>query len=118
MNSQNIFEIFNHFVTSRDPMQLLAMADEVEVFGSETFGDGKTYIGERAPEKFRETISVAKVSKPEIKLDVKHAVVNGEHGLFFLEIAQGRKTVTSALDVVLRDGKLKCFHESKTKTAV
>lgn len=86
MDSQNLFEIFNHFVTSRDPVQLLSMADDVEVFGSSTFGDGKTYIGNRAPAKFRETISVAKVTKPTIKIDVKHAEVNGEHGLFFLEI--------------------------------
>lgn len=116
MNSQSLFEIFNHFVTSRDPLPLLAMADDVEVFGSSTFGDGKTYIGDRAPAKFRETISVAKVSKPEIKLDVKHAEVNGDHGLFFLEIAKGRKKVSSALDVVIRDGKLKCFHETTIKT--
>lgn len=116
MNSQYLFEVFNHFVTSRDPAQLLAMADDVEVFGSSTFGDGKTYIGDRAPAKFRESISVAKVAKPTIKLDVRHAEVNGEHGLFFLEIEKGRKKLTSALDVVMRDGKLKCFHESRIRT--
>lgn len=115
MNSQNLFEIFNHFITSRDPIQLLAMADDVEVFGSSTFGDGKTYIGDKAPAKFRETISVAKVSKPAIKLDVTHAEINGEHGLFFLEIERGRKKLTSALDVVIRDGKLKCFHEKSIR---
>jgi len=42
MNSQSLFEIFNHFVSSRDPAQLLSMADDVEIFGSSTFGDGKT----------------------------------------------------------------------------
>ena len=115
MNSRNLFEIFNHFVTSRDPSQLLSMADDVEVFGSSTFGDGKTYIGDRAPDKFRETISVAKVSKPLIKLDVTHAEMNGEHGLFFLEIEKGRKKLTSSLDVVIRDGKLKCFHEKSIR---
>ncbi len=115
MNSQSLFEIFNHFVSSRDPAQLLSMADDVEIFGSSTFGDGKTYIGNKAPAKFRETISVAKVSKPDIKLNVKHAVTNGDHGLFFLVIEKGRKKTTSALDLVVSNGKLKCFHEVRTK---
>ena len=116
MNTQNIFEIFNHFITSRDPNQLLALADDIEVFGSTTFGDGKTYFGENAPAKFRETISVARVSKPQITLDVKHAVVNDEHALFFMDILKGKKRTGSALDVVIRNGKLKCFHEVRTKT--
>lgn len=116
MNTQTIFEIFNHFVKSRDPSQLLALADDVEVFGSTTFGDGRTYIGETAPAKFRETISIAKVAKPEISLDIKHAVVNDEHALFFMNISRGKKRTGSALDVVIKNGKLKCFHEVKTKT--
>ena len=97
MNTQTIFDIFNHFVTSRDPNQLLSLADDVEVFGSSTFGDGKTYIGEKAPAKFRESISVAKVSKPEISLEVKHAVVNDEHALFFMDIMKGKKKTAYGL---------------------
>lgn len=114
MNTQTIFDIFNHFITSRDPNQIMALADNVEVFGSTTFGDGKTYIGEKAPGKFRETISVAKVSKPKISLVVKHAVVNDNHALFFMDIIKGKKRSGSALDVVVENGKLKCFHEVKT----
>lgn len=116
MNTQTLFEIFNHFITSRDPNQLLALADDVEVFGSTTFGDGKTYIGDRAPAMFRESISVAKATKPEISLDVKHAVVDDEHALFFMDIIKGRKKTGSALDVVVKNGKLKCFHEVRTKS--
>lgn len=115
MNSQYLFEIFNHFVKSRDPLQLLALADDVEIFGSSTFGDGKTYIGEKAPSKFRETISITKRHKPGLKLGVKHAVVNGDHGLFFLEIESGRKKTTSSLDVIVSKGKLTCFRETKVK---
>ncbi|NNE58706.1 MAG: hypothetical protein HKN36_11415 [Hellea sp.] len=116
MNSQNIFEIFNHFLETRDPSQLMELANDVEVFGSATFGDGRVYIGEKAPEKFRETISLTRVSKPNISVQIKHALVEGNHGIFFLNILKGRKTLGSALDVVISDGKLKCFHEVKSKS--
>jgi len=115
MNSNSIFEIFNHFVETRDPSQMLSLADNVEIFSSSTFGDGRTYIGEQAPAKFRDTISIAKVRRPKIYIDVKHAVISEEYSKFFLEISKGKKSSGSTLDIIVKQGKLTCFHEASAK---
>ena len=94
---------------------LLDIADDIEVFGSTSFGDGRTYIGASAPEKFRESISVTRVAKRDYKIDVKHAVTSEDHSLFFIKVSKGKKQSGSALDVVMKDGKLKCFHEAAVK---
>ena len=115
MNTQNVFEIFNHFLEIRDPDQILSIADDIEVFGSATFSDGRSYIGEAAPERFRESIALLKNSKASVSLKVKHVIMSEEHAIFFLNVSKGRKATGSVLDIVIKDGKLKCFHEAGAK---
>ena len=115
MNSQKIFEMFNHFLKTGDETELLPMADNVEVFGSATFSDGRTHIGKTAPERFRETIALVKASKTIISMKVKHVILSDHHSIFFLDISKGQTATGSVLDVVFKDGKLKCFHEAAAK---
>lgn len=115
MNSQNIFETFNHFLETGDETELLQMADNIEVFGSETFSDGRTYIGEYAPDRFRQTVATLKNSKSKVGLKIKHAILNDDHAIFFLNVLRGRKATGSVLDVVTSEGSLKCFHEVSAK---
>jgi len=115
MKSQNVFEIFNHFLETKDAVQLLTLSDNLEVFGSATFSDGRTYIGQSAPEKFREFVTLTQRTKQKMNAQVKHALTDDDRGVFFLNISKGKKTSGSALQVVIADGQLKCFHETGTK---
>lgn len=115
MHTQNVFEIFNHFLESRDATQVLGLADNVEVFGSTTFGDGRTYIGSTAPEKMRETLGVLQHAKTKVSIKVKHAFIEDNNAIFFLNIVKGKKTTGSILTVVVGDEKLRCFQETAAK---
>ena len=115
MNSQDVFEIFNHFLKTKDSDQILSIANDVEVFGSTSFADGRSYIGESAPERFRETIAVLTNAKTSASLKVKHVILNDDNSVFFLNVSKGRKVSGSVLNIALKDGQLKCFHEAAAK---
>ncbi len=116
MHTQNVFEIFNHFLESKDATQILGLADNVEVFGSTTFGDGKTHIGSTAPDKMRETIGILQHSKSKISIEVKQAFIEDNIATFFLNVLKGKKKSSSVLNIVVSNEKLRCFQETTTKT--
>ncbi len=115
MQATEVFEAFNHFLSTRDAGQLLSYADDVEVFGSSTFGEGRTYIGQVAPAKFRETISIMRLVKQPMTMEFVHAIIGDNSATFFLNVTKGRKVSSSSLNIVITDGKLRSFHETVTK---
>ena len=115
MQSTEVFEAFNHFLSTRDAGQLLSFADDVEVFGSSTFDEGRTYIGQVAPAKFRETISIMRLAKQPMSAEFVHAIIGDNSATFFVNVTKGRKVTGSAINIVIANGKLKSFYESSTK---
>ncbi|MGB3625448.1 MAG: hypothetical protein WA989_06465 [Henriciella sp.] len=113
LKPEQYFEVFNHFLVTGDPIQISSYADNVEVFGSASLGDGRVYFGRKAPEKFRQVISaVAEEAKPA-KVRLRHAHIVNSHASFFLDITRGGKKHTSVLSVSTRNGVLTEFHEAK-----
>ena len=115
MSAKNFFEVFNHFLASQDPNQILGYSNDLEVFGSATLADGRVYVGNKAPRKFRDMIEALKTNKPSVTVKVRHAVIEQNNGVFVLDMKSGGKTTTSTLNVLMSGQKLKCFHEANHK---
>ncbi len=114
MNTKAIFEAFNHFLATGDSGEILSVSDNLEVFTSATFSDGQTRIGSEAPEKFREMIFQITRSHKPVSVKLEHATIQDDNAIFFMNVNQGRKTTGSALNLLISDGQLKCFHETKS----
>ena len=112
MKSKDVFELFNHFFATGDTTQILPMSDSLEVFSSATFSDGQTKIGSDAPQRFRDMILEITRSNKQVNLDLEYATIEDNSALIFMNVSKGRKTSGSALNILISDGQLKCFHEA------
>ena len=113
MKVQSVFEIFHHFLRTGDATQMLSLSDSVEIFGSKSFGDGKTYLGEQAPERLRTFISRASKKWIERDLTIRHADSQGGYGIYVCEVGKGIAKQQILLVLGAKAGKLTTFHESK-----
>lgn len=103
MTTSAIYEILNDFLAFKDPTQILNLATHLEVFSSPTFGDGKIYTGQHAPEAFREAIKRhADAKKSTIKLGKTDRVGNDSAAVFVSEVKGKRGTQSSSLTIILR----------------
>ena len=113
LRPEQYFEVFNHFLATGDPAQISGYADNVEVFGSASLGDGRVYFGRKAPEKFRHLISTVAGEAGSAKVRLRHAHIVNDHASFFLDITKGGRKQSSVLSVSTRNGVLTEFHEAK-----
>lgn len=112
MTPSNFYEIFNHFVSSKDVTQMLGLSDKVEVFSSKTFGTGELTHGEVAPNKFRNAVtSYAKSKKkPTMKMIAMSSTPSGS--IYCVEFNNKRSKHTSAISVIFRQNNLVGFVEN------
>ena len=110
MQSRDYFELFNHFLTTGDAEQMLQAAETVEIFGSAGLAGGKIYVGENAPDRFREFI---KKSKGGSRIDLRHTDVGSSYGAFVYDLSSGFSKQARMLVIGTREGKLSTFCESK-----
>lgn len=89
---------------------MLQSAESVEIFGSVSIADGKVYVGENAPEKFREFI---RKSKGGGRINLRHADVGTSYGAFVYEISSSFSKQSRMLVIGTRDGRLSTFCETK-----
>ncbi|RIJ17147.1 hypothetical protein D1227_07295 [Henriciella mobilis] len=112
MAAQKCFEIFHHYLKTGDATQMLSLADSVEIFGSSSIGDGKTYIGHRAPDKFRECLNGAGQRRIAQDINICHADIESNRGTYVFEIGRGRSRKRHILVLGTKSGKLTTFHEA------
>ena len=115
MKSKQFFEIFNHFLATREVEQMLALTDCVEVFGSASLGDGRTYVGSQAPMKMREAIQLAASANKGYRVSIRHADIDDNHANIILELHEGMRRRKSLLSLAVKNGALTTFHESAVK---
>ncbi len=113
MTTSNVYEIFNDFLAFRDPTQIMGLATHLELFASASLSDGKVYIGENAPEAFRETMRRhANAKKSSIKLGSITAKVGNDVTAIFISEVKGKKdSQSSAFTISMRGDDLVGFME-------
>ena len=111
--TSNVYEIFNDFLAFRDPTQIMGLATNLELFASASLSDGKVYIGENAPEAFREAMRRhADAKKSSVKLGaIKSKVGNDITAIFISEIKGKKDSKSSAFTISMRSEQLIGFME-------
>lgn len=113
MTTSNAYEILNDFLAFKDPTQILNLATHLEIFSSPTFGDGKVYTGEQAPEAFREAIKRHKdAKKSTIKLGKTERIGNDSAAIFVSEVKGKRSAQMSTFTIILRGDEMIGFMET------
>jgi len=91
----------------------MGLATHLELFASASLSDGKVYIGENAPEAFRETMRRhANAKKSSIKLGSITAKVGNDVTAIFISEVKGKKdSQSSAFTISMRGDDLVGFME-------
>lgn len=97
MNTTELFEIFNHCATEKDPAQILEISNDLEIFSSDSFSDGKIYYGEDAPEAFRNAFKDLCAQAEKFSLRVKHRTGSAKSAAYVTDQRNGGKLSTSIL---------------------
>ncbi len=98
MNTTKLFEVFNHCATQKDPDQILALADSLQIFSSNVFGDGKIYYGEDAPGAFRASFRDFCQNPSDFDMRVKHRAGGNKNVVYVTDLRHKGKLSTSALN--------------------
>ena len=114
MNTSDLFEIFNHCASQTDPAQILGLADNLEVFCSDSFSDGKIYYGEDAPEAFRSAFKELCESAGIFTLRVKHKTGGANSAVFVTDLRNGGALSTSVLHFGLDKKKWATFIQTSS----
>lgn len=111
MKSSELFEIFNHFIQTKDGTQIIGLGDQMEVFSSKTLDTGKLTHGETAPEQFRKAIKRYEKSKKKINVNLISLIEIDSGGLMVLDVTAGRASSKSTISFATRDDNLIAFVE-------
>ncbi len=106
MKPSEFFSILNHFATSKDGTQLLSLSNNLEVFSSKLFGDGKLVVGKDAPTAFREAIQAYSKSKKTVKFDVISLSETASGAIIGVNVVNGRTKSVEAFSVLLKNKQL------------
>ena len=114
MNTSDLFEIFNHCASQKDPAQILALANDIQVFCSDSFSDGKIYYGEDAPEAFRSSFRELCDSAGVFTLRVKHKSGGANSAVYVTDLRNGGALSTSVLHFGLDKKKWVTFIQTSS----
>lgn len=114
MNASDLFEIFNHCASQKDPAQVLALADNIEVFCSDSISDGKVYYGEDAPEAFRSAFKALCDNAGVFTLRVKHKTGGANSSVFVTDLRNGGALSTSVLQFGIEKKKWTTFIQTSS----
>ena len=98
MNTTQLFEVFNHCATQKDPDQILALADSLQVLCSSILSDGKIYYGEDAPGAFRSAFQNFCKDPGEFNIRVKHRAGGNKNAIYVTDLRHQGRLATSALN--------------------
>lgn len=114
MNTSDLFEVFNHCASQKDPAQVLGLADHIEVFCSDSFSDGKIYYGEDAPKAFREAFKELCESAGVFTMRVKHKTGTDAAATFVTDLRIGGALSTSVLQFGIEKKKWVTFVQTSS----
>ncbi len=97
MDTTELFEIFNHCASEKDPAQILELCNHLEIFCSDSFSDGKIYYGEDAPEAFRSSFKDLCGQPGVFSMRVKHKTGTAKSSAYIADLRNGGSLTTSVL---------------------
>ena len=98
MNTTQLFEVFNHCASQKDPDQILALANHLQIFSSNVFGDGKIHYGEDAPGAFRSSFRDFCKNPGAFSMRVKHRAGGNKNVVYVTDMRHNGELKTSALN--------------------
>ncbi|NNE58938.1 MAG: hypothetical protein HKN36_12595 [Hellea sp.] len=114
MNTTEIFEIFNHCASQKDPAQMLELSNDLELFTSDSFSDGKIYYGEDAPEAFRNSFRELCESPGVFTMRVKHKTGGTSAATYVCDLRNGGALSTSLIQFTIVKKKLAAFIQTSS----
>ncbi|MGB6231522.1 MAG: hypothetical protein WBF53_15510 [Litorimonas sp.] len=112
MTADQILEIFNHGMTTKDTNELMGVATSLECFRSPTLSTPKIVTGEKAPEAFRKAISSMAKSRDSVAIEVDQKIGDDRNAVYLLNVKSGRNKSKRALTIGLRGSSLISFVET------
>ncbi len=114
MNTSDLFEIFNHCASQKDPAQVLDLSSDIQIFCSDSFSDGKIYYGEDAPEAFRAAFKELCESAGVFTMRVKHKTGSATSAAFVTDLRSGGALSTSVLQFGIEKKKWVTFIQTSS----
>ena len=114
VNTSELFEIFNHCASQKDRAQILALSNDIQVFCSDSFSDGKIYYGEDAPEAFRSAFRELCDNAGVFTLRVKHKTGGANSAVYVTDLRNGGALSTSVLHFGLEKKKWVTFIQTSS----
>lgn len=114
MNTSDLFEIFNHCASQKDPAQILELSNDIQIFCSDSFSDGKVYYGEDAPEAFRSAFKELCEGKGVFTMRVKHKTGSANSAAFVADLRSGGALMTSVLQFGIEKKKWVTFIQTSS----
>ena len=109
MNVDRVFELFNHFLATKEVGDVMSIATRLECFSSDAFSDGRVYYNAEAPAAFRVCVTELAVSKEKISLEVVGASGSPHSKIFRLKMRQGKESSSSVISIGMKGEKLAYF---------
>lgn len=114
MNTTDLFEIFNHCASKKDPAQILELSNHLEIFCSDSFSDSKIYYGEDAPEAFRSAFKKLCEQKAVFTMRVKHKTGSAKSSAYITDLRNGGSLSTSILQFQMTKDKWVSFIQTSS----
>lgn len=112
MTANTFFEVFNHFLFTKDSDQVSKLASNIGGFKSESFGDGSFIHGAEAPSAFRLALKQIMKSKDQYAMEVVNRSGSENAAIFIVNLKQSSKSSSSALSVGISKQELVYFVET------
>lgn len=112
MNADQVFEILNHSLTSKDTTELMGIVTSVECFRSPTLGNDKIVVGNKAPEAFRTSLAKMMRSKDIPSLSISYKIGDDRNAVYVMAVKNKKTNATRALTIGLRGANLISFVET------
>lgn len=114
MQASQLFEIFNHTMTTRDPAQILDLATDLQVYSSELVGNGRIFYGNEAPQAFRKNMRKFITKAGDIRFEVKQSAGDGNGVVIVTDIKRGLRVGNCIMQFGIEGGKWVSFIEKNS----
>jgi hypothetical protein len=112
MSPDQVFEIFNHTLSSKDSTEIMALATSIECFSSPTMGSNKIVIGDAAPEAFRTALTKFLKQKDMPKISVIFKGGDNRNAVYIVDVTAKKSKEKRALAIGIRGSNLVFFVEN------
>lgn len=116
MNANKLIELFNDFLVTKNPSQLLPLVSNVECFRSDRLGDGNPIFGEAAPSGLRLLINDLVMSKTSYSLELLGRSGGDNYAIYHGNIISAKNKLPGYISIGVKDDKLSYFIDTACET--